>query len=78
MRIEFMFYVREAIIERAKKDGYIFNPTQHQELTQTIYKFSDDDYESVSNELTDAIESKLILFGIPINNAIRYSWKWSD
>ena len=78
MRIEFMCYVRDNIKEFAERGGYRINPEQHQILTNVINSFSNEDYESVSNELTNKIEKTLLSFGINKNSAIRYSWKWSD
>jgi hypothetical protein len=78
MRIEFMCYARDNIISMAKRDGFNMNPDQEKCLTDLINGFSNEQYEAVDNKMTAAIEDLLLMCGFPLNNAIRYSWKWSD
>lgn len=78
MRKEFWYWIISAIEGRCKDLGKPLVVAQRQDLLREIQKFSNDDYENVSNCLTSAIEDKLLLYGIGTNDAIRISWKWSD
>lgn len=78
MRKEFWFWVIDAIENRAQRLNNPLSSEQRRHLLNKIQEFSDKDYESVSNELTSAIEKELVLFGFSSTDAIRLSWKWSD
>ena len=78
MRKEFWFWIITAIEDRTKMGEHPLTSVQRQDLLKTIQTFSDEDYETVSDALTYALETKLQLYGFRIDDAIRISWKWSD
>ena len=78
MRKEFMWWIKSSIIERCKNYGEVLNNVQEQKLTELLYSFSDEDYETVSDSLCYAIEDLLLMFGYSETFAIRASHKWSD
>lgn len=78
MRKEFWYWILTALEDMAKRAGNDLSSVQRQDLLKTIQGFSNEDYETVSDGLTYAIETKLHLYGFRIDDAIRMAWKWSD
>lgn len=80
MKKEYWFWIIESIerrLKRAERPLYL-TPEGRTSLLKEIQRFSDDDYESVSDGLTKAIALELLQLGVPLWLAIRTSWKWSD
>ena len=78
MRKEYKFWIVQNLNDFRCRDSITLNLWDSHDLNKVLEHFTDEDYETVSDKLTDAIEKFLIIHNVPLTYAIRYSWKWSD
>ena len=71
MRKEFKFWIKSYLQPKLTDENL-------DRLNKLLSKFSNEDYENVSDALTSSLEDFLISCGVPKLEAVRYSWKWSD